>query len=202
MNITAHVEKNNFKDVLRYLRLPKEAFEREDLKETCERIKEISEYALSIVAPKAVSVRMSKAEFLAIEPYAAVSKNLEYLLRNSDEIVLVALTLGLETERALSRFTKENMADAVIFDVIISDLAEQTCENYQQDLNEFLKNENKKTTPRFSAGYGDWSLEAQKNILELLNAKKRIGLYLSEGMMLFPTKSVTMLMGIVKTDIL
>ncbi|MCQ2507072.1 MAG: hypothetical protein MJ113_07915 [Lachnospiraceae bacterium] len=133
MSLTAHVEKNNLRDVLRYLKLPKDAFEREDLKETCDRIKELSEYALKIVKPKAVSIRMSKSEFLSIEPYAKVSKNLEWLLSKSEEIVLVALTLGLESERALNRFSKENMADAVIFDVVISDLAEQTGENYQED---------------------------------------------------------------------
>jgi len=49
--------------------------------------------------------------------------------------------------------------------------------------------------PRYSPGYGDFPLTYQKEILELLNAQRRIGLTRTESNMLVPTKSVTAIIG-------
>ena len=51
-------------------------------------------------------------------------------------------------------------------------------------------------TTRFSPGYGDFSLEHQPALLSLLDTQRRIGLTLSEGGMMLPTKSVTAIVGI------
>lgn len=50
--------------------------------------------------------------------------------------------------------------------------------------------------PRFSPGYGDWQLEDQQKILQLLNCEKKIGLTLTDGYMLTPVKSVTAVIGL------
>ena len=52
--------------------------------------------------------------------------------------------------------------------------------------------------PRFSPGYGDFSILHQKELLQMLEAPKKIGLTLTEGYMLTPTKSVTALLGMSK----
>jgi 5-methyltetrahydrofolate--homocysteine methyltransferase len=56
--------------------------------------------------------------------------------------------------------------------------------------------ENEYLTMRFSPGYGDVPLIASEGILEILNAKKRIGMGLTESSMLIPIKSVTAFIGI------
>lgn len=50
--------------------------------------------------------------------------------------------------------------------------------------------------PRYSPGYGDLSLDVQSSFLKALNAQKTIGLFLSEGGVMQPEKSVTALMGL------
>ena len=52
------------------------------------------------------------------------------------------------------------------------------------------------TKARFSAGYGDFSLENQKAIHALLQLNK-IGVFISDRCILMPEKSVTAVAGIV-----
>jgi cobalamin-dependent methionine synthase I len=52
-----------------------------------------------------------------------------------------------------------------------------------------------KATPRFSPGYGDWELKANKSLLKLLDAKK-IGVKVSPALMLLPQKTVTGVWGL------
>ena len=52
------------------------------------------------------------------------------------------------------------------------------------------------TRARFSPGYGDMSLEYQRDFISVLDAGKNIGLALTQSLMLTPTKSVTALIGI------
>ena len=50
--------------------------------------------------------------------------------------------------------------------------------------------------PRFSPGYGDWPLEEQRQLFAVLNCAKRIGLTLTDGLMMAPSKSVTAIIGL------
>ena len=52
---------------------------------------------------------------------------------------------------------------------------------------------------RFSPGYGDWALEEQEKIFRLLHCAKTIGLTLTTGGIMAPTKSVTAVIGIDET---
>ena len=56
------------------------------------------------------------------------------------------------------------------------------------------------TRPRFSPGYGDFPLEFQKDIFNLLSPNKRIGLTLNNSLLMSPTKSVTAVVGIVDEE--
>ena len=49
---------------------------------------------------------------------------------------------------------------------------------------------------RFSPGYGDFDLKYQKDILEYLDANKKIGISLTDSLMMIPTKSITAIIGI------
>ena len=51
-------------------------------------------------------------------------------------------------------------------------------------------------TSRFSAGYGDLSLEFQREIFRALDCQKNIGLTLNESLIMSPTKSITAIIGI------
>ena len=51
-------------------------------------------------------------------------------------------------------------------------------------------------TGRFSPGYGDMPLDLQGDIIAILEARKWLGLTLSEAKLMSPQKSVTALIGI------
>ena len=50
--------------------------------------------------------------------------------------------------------------------------------------------------PRFSPGYGDFSIFHQKELLQMTDASKQIGLTMTDGYMLTPSKSITAVIGI------
>ena len=50
--------------------------------------------------------------------------------------------------------------------------------------------------PRFSPGYGDFPLEYQRELLGVLDAAKRIGLTLTDSLLMAPSKSVTAVIGV------
>ena len=58
--------------------------------------------------------------------------------------------------------------------------------------------ENRSLRPRFSCGYGDFEIKHQAEILDFLDAKKRIGVYLLDSYMMTPFKTVTAIVGIAK----
>lgn len=51
-------------------------------------------------------------------------------------------------------------------------------------------------TARFSPGYGDSPLEMQEQVLDALNAEQQLGITLSKGYMMHPSKSITAIMGL------
>ena len=54
--------------------------------------------------------------------------------------------------------------------------------------------------PRFSPGYSDLDIVHQKDVINILNATKKIGLSTTSSYMLTPAKSVTAIIGITDTD--
>ena len=56
--------------------------------------------------------------------------------------------------------------------------------------------EGKELCPRYSPGYGDFALENQKGIFNLLSPSKYTGLTLKDNMIMVPEKSVTAVIGI------
>ena len=73
---------------------------------------------------------------------------------------------------------------------------EEYCDQVCQDLKARYEKEGLYLRPRFSPGYGDFPLNCQPQILHGLEAGKRVGITLTEGFLMMPTKSVTAVMGL------
>ncbi|MCD8049911.1 MAG: hypothetical protein LUG52_10050 [Clostridia bacterium] len=116
-------------------------------------------------------------------------------LKECSECVLMAATLGSETEKLLRRLSVTDMADAVIFDACASSAIENVCDNYTREIEEEYRKKNMFLTERFSPGYGDLPLETQRFVTDALQTEKRIGLCLNRSMMMQPSKSVTAIIG-------
>lgn len=121
-----------------------------------------------------------------------------YLRRHLDGctgVYLFAATLGAETDRLLRRSAVSGVSRAVILQACAASLLEAYCDECCARLAEEAAGEGAFLRPRFSPGYGDFSVVFQRPLLEALEAAKRIGLGVTETMMLTPTKSVTALVG-------
>lgn len=120
-------------------------------------------------------------------------------LKNSEEIYLMAATLGSEIDRKISYYEKKSVTKSMIFDACATTAIEEACDQLEKEIKEkVLTAGNEAITFRYSPGYGDLSIAIQKEFLRILKAPKKIGLTASKYNMLLPTKSVTAIIGIIK----
>ena len=106
-------------------------------------------------------------------------------------------TAGGEIIEAITQDSSGNdMMRAVVFDATASETVDSALGWITNYFNRSLSRLNQHLTPRrFSAGYGDFSLENQRVIYEALNLEK-IGVSLTKTFMLVPEKSVTAVCGV------
>lgn len=123
------------------------------------------------------------------------SLNLAKNLRDCNEAFVFASTLGVEVDRLIEKYMKTEPSKGVIVSSIASALIESFCDY----VNSMLVCECK-SCPRFSPGYGDFSIEHQEKILKALEANKLLGISLTDSYMMKPSKSVTAIIGIKKSE--
>jgi len=109
-------------------------------------------------------------------------------LAGKERVYLCLVTIGGALERKVEQMKGEgDLARALVLDAYGSAAAE-ACADAAEAM---IEAETGWTfDPRFSPGYGSWGLEEQRWILEVLEAEK-LGVSLTEGLMMVPRKSVT-----------
>ena len=123
------------------------------------------------------------------------SKSLGRNLHGCHEVVVFSATLGANVDLFMKRYMIMDMAKAAVFQACAAVLLEEYCDAIQKNIANDL-GAGKYLRPRFSPGYGDFSILHQKELLQMLDASKKIGLSMTEGYMLTPSKSVTAVIGI------
>lgn len=120
-------------------------------------------------------------------------------LQNCNRAALLCATLGMQAEQLRRTAKAHSAAEEMLADALENALIEQVCDMAQDkiaaDLPEYYH------TWRFSPGYGDLPLSVQADFLAAVNAEKRLGVTLSEGGMLVPSKSVTAVIGLSETPV-
>ena len=121
------------------------------------------------------------------------SKSLTGNLRNCETAFVFAATTGAAVQRLIARNSLISPVKGMVTDSIGSAAIEAFCDYINRKVGDtdYLR-------PRFSPGYGDLSLDCQQTLLDSLEAKKHIGLALTESKMLTPVKSVTAIIGLSK----
>ena len=122
-------------------------------------------------------------------------------LEGCERMVLSAATLGGGVDELISRTQSEKIALGVVMDCGASVMAELAANLAMEEIREAVSKQTESGTPlfmteRFSPGYGDSPLEMQARLLELLDAERQLGITLSKGFMMSPSKSITGIMGL------
>ena len=120
------------------------------------------------------------------------SRDLQKNLSGCREIILVAATAGLEVDRAIAKYSRLSPSRAVILQAAAAASVEAALDKLSGE----LKSDGLSLRPRFSCGYGDLSLELQRDIFATLDCPKNIGVSLTDTLLMTPTKSVSAIIGI------
>ncbi len=116
------------------------------------------------------------------------------MLADCSQAVLLACTLGAGFETMLRAEQARSMARAAMLDVCGSAWVEAGCDEAEQEIS--ARFPGLYLTDRFSPGYGDLPLELQRDICALLDAQRRLGVQLTDSLLMNPTKSVTAVIGL------
>ena len=107
---------------------------------------------------------------------------------------LLCATLSSSADRLIRKLAVEDMSASYVTDCLASAAIEDVCDAAEAEMREKLPD--RFFTWRFSPGYGDLPLELQPELVSVMNAGKRIGLSVSDSLMMIPTKSVTAVIGV------
>ena len=116
------------------------------------------------------------------------------MLAQCHRAALLACTLGARFDLALTAVQARDMARAGILDACGSALVEQGGDEAEKELS--ARFPGRYLTDRFSPGYGDLPLELQRDICAALDTPRRLGLHVTESLLLNPVKSVTAVIGL------
>ena len=133
--------------------------------------------------------------------FRTVSRNLEKNLKDCHKLLVFAATLGIGVDHLIRRYNRLDMSRTVALQAGAAAVLEEYCDQVCRKLREDYESQGFYLRPRFSPGYGDFPLDCQPQILHGLEAGKRVGITLTEGFLMMPTKSVTAVMGVGKTPV-
>lgn len=135
---------------------------------------------------------------LAAEDLPVQGVSLAKHLEGCDRLVLSAVTLGHDVDELISATQSEKIALSVVIDCGASVMAELAANLAEEQIRDELAADAVPVfmTERFSPGYGDSPLEMQTQVLDVLDAEQQLGITLSKGFMMSPSKSITGIMGL------
>ena len=190
----------NIEEVLRYLQYKSNDIDEETLRVLKESILEIKEISELRYVYRIIDIDKNDTSISFNNEFSINSKDLSKLFKASDKVAVLASTLGLAVEKRIRYYSITNLSKAVIFDACATTYIEALCDYIEEEIREIAKEENCGITFRFSPGYGDVPISHQGDILRTLNATKLIGLNASESSILIPRKSVTVFIGLDKSN--
>ena len=139
-----------------------------------------------------------RAEKLPLIKIGSIQFESKYLARNlagCSKVILIASTIGPLADNLIRRFTKLDAAKAAIMQAAGAMFIESYLDGFNAQLEKEAEEQGYKLHSRFSPGYGDVSLEIQRHFFSILPCTQRIGLTLTDSLVMAPEKSVTAFIG-------
>lgn len=115
-------------------------------------------------------------------------------------VAAFAATVGIGLDSLLLRYAESSPSKALMLQAIGAERIESLCDAFCGEIEAGCEKRGMFARPRFSAGYGDFPIEAQRTFFEILDCPRKIGLTLNESLLMTPTKSVTALVAIGRSE--
>ena len=128
-------------------------------------------------------------------PFTLDGKSIATHLSFSSHVYLLAVTLGVESERMLLRTQTVSMADSMILDSCLSTYVEEAADRCEEEIRKQLSDA-EELTFRFSPGYGDLPLGVHQDMIRNLRWDRTLGITVTSSMMMVPSKSVIAIIGV------
>ena len=130
------------------------------------------------------------------EVFQTKSRNLSVNLKDCEKILVFAATLGVGADYLIQKYNRLEMSRAVILQAASAAMIEEYCDQVCEGLKKEYEEKGMYLRPRFSPGYGDFSLSCQSAVLDALDAGKHLGIKLTDSFLMMPSKSVTAVIGV------
>lgn len=183
----------NKKEILRYLKVGKAQPSPEELQLIDDCIAECVRTVIPRSIYRIVSCKTDETQ-VYLDDLLLRSRFLAKNLEGCQQAVVLAATLGPKADLMIRQSSVSNMAKAAVLQSVFAQQIEEYIDTIEAQI--CADTGVPRLRPRFSPGYADLPLEAQKQLFAFLEISKRIGVTLTESCLMIPTKSVTALIGI------
>ena len=124
------------------------------------------------------------------------SNGLRRVIAGCRHAFLFCATLGPGVDALLRRFGQTSAADLLMVQGVSAALIESYCDECEERMAAEPAVRGETLRMRYSPGYGDLPLTVQRDLLAHLDSVRRIGVTLTESMLMIPSKSVSAIIGV------
>ena len=192
-----NLEVNKY-EVARYMRVNREGVTDELLKKIDDASCELKKH----IHPKSIyrifSLKCENENEFTFAGIHVKSDSLKKNLESCEKICMMAITLGTECDRMIKRAALTGMDQQLLFQATAAGLAEAYCNVVNEAIQDDVSKDGYKTKPRFSPGYGDFDISYQEQFLKDIDAGTKLGIKLTTGNLMIPSKSITAVIGLYK----
>jgi hypothetical protein len=153
-----------------------------------ERVWDLREQALKVFRPARIWRRVAL-------PLPVESQALARHLVGCPDAYLVCGTIGAEFDTLQRRVAVTSGADALIVQAIGTAAIEEWMDAVEGEIRQELE-PGKGLVRRFSPGYGDLPLDYQRTLLTILDTPRKIGVSITDTLLMVPSKSVSAIVGV------
>ena len=163
-------------------------------------IKKAIDTGYTLIEPKAIyrtyPLVKKEGEVPGLEdsPHLFFGKKLAEVLNKCDYATVLMTTIGPGLPDRADELMKNEPTDGFYLEHVGGWMADYFAERVDERIQVEMKKNGYKATFRYAPGYGDWSLEAQPEMMRLTQGE-RIGVKLTDTNIMIPRKSVSAVIG-------
>ncbi len=168
------------------------------IQECLEKLQEVSApRSFYLYAPLERIVKTEEASpVLSFAGIEVQSKGLAKNLDGCQEVCLLAATIGPGVDLLIRRAQVSAMSKAVVYQAAGAAMIEAYVDSLNEQIRQEARARGLYLRPRFSPGYGDFSLAHQSDFARVLQMQKTCGITLGSSLLMTPSKSVTAVIGL------